>query len=802
MDLSQVFFYGLIELVLAIVHAAAADYSGVLSMMLQTRIGHACENEMLSLKCPPDTAISVQMAQYGFFKSHSMEMCPFHWGTPKPDASTRCQASNAYQVVFDECQDKKHCKILVQNNVFVINSCPYPGKYLEVTYKCRPNEFRNIVACEDNKLYLECSLSRVLVIYSAMFGRYRHGNLNCPSSVETEKDCLSNVALQQVMKRCHGKRSCGVYARSGVFGDPCRPNVEKYLDVAYTCVPKKILRKPRRYQSMSAVSGLPSYVPRPQTQSYDETTTAAALFTPEHSLSDDDPNLWDGIYDVTDINGSYIYNNKSTVEIDYDGEEENEPLGLISDIMSAIGYIRLNKEKALLYMTISICCGIVLFLAAVVINLICKSGCQAKKQQKDHDSTVTSEEDHQKRISPSLTNHVQNKDNEERYASIRNRNSMEILQYNSHVDMSIGSGNTLPPSRHMNTSLDGSGLSGGNTLPRTGYADTNFEIGNTLPNPRNNYSSSTLPTLSEINNYYTHANLGKGRTRGGNRYGSHREEDLLMREPRHIFGRSDRNDQRFDWYDYRSEMNSGRPEMNSGRQDRNNVEYQLNPGTSVRNTNGGLGMNVAPTERNYRGLGMNTLPTERSNGALGMSSTLTDKNRELGLSSFPTERNNVGLGISGVPTERNNRGLGMRSVPTERSHGALGMNRYPIERSAGGLGLNGFPTERNTGRFQMNSLPSERSNARYDMNVGVTETNNNEFEMNVGGIDRTDELGNVHSDRMQSIDELIAELTDCGGSWSGGEQRESQQSKSTNSSKPRPFYVPSTYPPLQFSTEI
>ncbi|KAG7254198.1 hypothetical protein CRUP_028944 [Coryphaenoides rupestris] len=134
---------------------------------------------------------------------------------------------------------------------------------------------------------LSCKRGMQIAIYTAMFGRTQQGTLECPlhhwraPSVvwveeeeeeeegavrshrrtterlmqeggedrqplvdnkgaeieETERrDCQAGVALQVVMGRCQGKKSCLVRASTRDFGDPCYSGTRKYLSVIYTCV--------------------------------------------------------------------------------------------------------------------------------------------------------------------------------------------------------------------------------------------------------------------------------------------------------------------------------------------------------------------------------------------------------------------------------------------------------------------------------------------------------------------------------------------------------------------------------------
>ncbi|RMC17145.1 hypothetical protein DUI87_05722 [Hirundo rustica rustica] len=118
-----------------------------------------------------------------------------------------------------------------------MDPCPGTGKYLLVWYKCRPNEYKSKVACEDDKLRLSCKKSMVIAIYSAVFGRTQGGSLECPyqNLGMPMIECQSATALQLMIKRCHGKRSCSIYASTYEFGDPCYPGIQKHLNVIYTC---------------------------------------------------------------------------------------------------------------------------------------------------------------------------------------------------------------------------------------------------------------------------------------------------------------------------------------------------------------------------------------------------------------------------------------------------------------------------------------------------------------------------------------------------------------------------------------
>lgn len=46
--------------------------------------------------------------------------------------------------------------------------------------------------------------------------------------------CLSSTAELIVKSKCHGRRSCIVYANEATFGNLC-PNIGKYLKISYVC---------------------------------------------------------------------------------------------------------------------------------------------------------------------------------------------------------------------------------------------------------------------------------------------------------------------------------------------------------------------------------------------------------------------------------------------------------------------------------------------------------------------------------------------------------------------------------------
>ena len=170
-------------------------------------------------------------------------------------------------VVLDKCQDKRKCSVRANPSEFGENPCPGTSKYLEVAYKCRPNEFRRRIECEGDSLTIQCPKPQRIAIYSAMFGRDSTGNDKCPSpGITTE--CQMPCSLSEVMRQCHGKRRCSVQAaysqfNLGIarFNNACPPNIPKFLSVVYACVPKRILREMRRHEETGSPNSFCSNEP-------------------------------------------------------------------------------------------------------------------------------------------------------------------------------------------------------------------------------------------------------------------------------------------------------------------------------------------------------------------------------------------------------------------------------------------------------------------------------------------------------------------------------------------------------------
>ncbi|XP_044256919.1 uncharacterized protein LOC123006471 isoform X6 [Tribolium madens] len=228
--------------------ARRVNVFALLSGTLRTYQRAGCDDEVVTLRCPPGTSISIEIAQYGK-SAPSKSLCG-----PKTTQSSisktsynynvSCLWPNSLQTVVEACQKKRQCKFKTSPKTFGGDPCPGVRKYVEVAYKCRPYEFRSKVACENERIQLKCNPNSRVAVYSASYGRTEYESIQCPQPQGVrEETCLVSYATETVMQLCHGKRSCELSADISTFGSPCRPESRMYLKVIYTCVPRKVLKE-------------------------------------------------------------------------------------------------------------------------------------------------------------------------------------------------------------------------------------------------------------------------------------------------------------------------------------------------------------------------------------------------------------------------------------------------------------------------------------------------------------------------------------------------------------------------------
>ncbi|XP_067897169.1 protein eva-1 homolog C isoform X2 [Heterodontus francisci] len=188
---------------------ASGIFSDYLSKVLRRHTEQACDGGHLNLHCPRDTTISIQSAFYGR-KVPSSLLCPGLDPRNTVEENLNCTAPTTLQKILDECQDQQSCQLPVNRRVFGLDPCPGTSKYLLVSYKCKPNEYKSKVACEGKELKLRCKNSTLINIYSATYGRMMNGNKACPSNLKLP-DIVSKLLLQEVDPSFSGLTPSWVY---------------------------------------------------------------------------------------------------------------------------------------------------------------------------------------------------------------------------------------------------------------------------------------------------------------------------------------------------------------------------------------------------------------------------------------------------------------------------------------------------------------------------------------------------------------------------------------------------------------
>ncbi|XP_063234247.1 uncharacterized protein LOC134537587 isoform X2 [Bacillus rossius redtenbacheri] len=408
---------------------------------LRTYQKAGCDDDVVTLRCPPGTSISVQVAQYGR-SAASATLCPRGagggggGGAAAPDSACLWPDALQYsllQTVVEACQKKRQCKFHTSPKAFGGDPCPGARKYVEVAYKCRPSEFRSKVACENEAVMLECAPNSRIAVYSASFGRTEYESLQCPQAPGApEETCLVSYATEAVMHSCHGKRRCRVTADSATFGRPCRRETRVYLKVVYTCVPRKVLKEtfdagPEDDETASE-AGLdgggggaledyeeffrePAAAPPPSRE--DEEAAAAAggnglddrpaaptptRRPPPHGKADAEvgkrrpepnpvspPHHRPADHATTkDMQGDHVSDETNTnCTITIYTNEKTRVIGFISEWINAYNFISRNQEKFYLYLILSVTAGLLLFLGLVIGRLLVQRQ-RARREAKFH----------------------------------------------------------------------------------------------------------------------------------------------------------------------------------------------------------------------------------------------------------------------------------------------------------------------------------------------------------------------------------------------------------------------------------
>ncbi|XP_063983084.1 uncharacterized protein LOC135165584 isoform X2 [Diachasmimorpha longicaudata] len=402
---------------------------------LKTYQRAACDEETMSLRCPPGTSISVVHARYGRVAEAAVGKC----NNPELPASVAptnetCLLSHALQysllqTVVEICQKNRNCKFNTSPKSFQNDPCPGLAKYIEVAYKCRPYEFRSKVACENDAVNLLCYPGKRVAILSASFGRTEYESLQCPQPHGVkEETCTAPYATETVMQLCHGKRRCSVTANSSTFGDTCKPDTRTYLKIIYTCVPRGVLREqfagdveademdlaPEFDEGFDRTDFKTEFSPSPnlggpQPQPRDNGTMKSPTVSssPPRARTNNDMDVRHKLKTVgkegktqrrmhastNDIEGTMSPTDNSsstncTTVIYAKAEEDEVAIGYLSEWINAYSFISKNQEKFYLYIIISVAAGGLLFLGLIIGRLLV-SRHRSKKDANFHTNSET-----------------------------------------------------------------------------------------------------------------------------------------------------------------------------------------------------------------------------------------------------------------------------------------------------------------------------------------------------------------------------------------------------------------------------
>ncbi|XP_016401899.1 protein eva-1 homolog C-like isoform X1 [Sinocyclocheilus rhinocerous] len=295
-----------------------SDFSNYLFRIINSQSAKACDGDLLLLRCPRHSTITIQFAFYG----QSAALPGIVPGMRCQWRNHSCSATTALQKVLSECQGHRNCQFLVNHQVFGIDPCPGTPKYLHVSYRCKPTEHKKRITCEGDRLLLHCKYPKVLNIYSAVYGRQLEGEDLCPSEEQPPPfECLFHGAVDVVSNICYGKQRCLFTIDEEHFKNPCPPGTKKYITVLYACVPESLLKEadPSSFQTTS--------VPNQSTKEGERPVTRSSKF-PENRI-------------------------------------------IVSNSLMAYGYITEHPEMAGLLFTSSVCVGLLIVLIAVSTQLTC-----------------------------------------------------------------------------------------------------------------------------------------------------------------------------------------------------------------------------------------------------------------------------------------------------------------------------------------------------------------------------------------------------------------------------------------------
>ncbi|XP_015922341.1 protein eva-1 homolog C [Parasteatoda tepidariorum] len=355
---------------------------------LRTFTMQLCDGEEHRIECWPNTVISISKADYGKPVMGDIQ-CLEQRDPPSLDILSKpgCQAQDVRERLQTECKEKQECYVKSTPKMLQEDLCPGVQRQLEVAYKCRPNKFFTRVVCENEKMKLRCKKPSRIIIYSAFFGSSIAGAEECPEDAHKYyEDCEVNFATEAAMNNCQGRRRCTLSADSIAFGiTGCSTKAKVFLRVVYTCVPKDSLQDiefqeeadfdyPNVFKEPN-VSEILHNLKSEDSINIKFTTPSSYQNVIHKDISDltivtttkkADVQSDETSDDLTDVNCTVADDNQKVV-------------GFLSEWIAAYKFITENKEKFILYVTLSLGVGILLFLLVLTVRLYSQQQQSLKK---------------------------------------------------------------------------------------------------------------------------------------------------------------------------------------------------------------------------------------------------------------------------------------------------------------------------------------------------------------------------------------------------------------------------------------
>ncbi|XP_022239431.1 protein eva-1 homolog C-like isoform X2 [Limulus polyphemus] len=230
------------------------------------------------------------------------------------------------------CRHQRVCKIKTSPESFGEDPCPGVRKYAEVVYKCLPNSFINKIVCENDRLRLQCKKSRRIVVYSASFGGTHHDIHECP-----QKSGVVARVSKEIL------RALDISA-----------NGDNGIDETDDFVEEPEYKAPPEGQDRSRWKE-----DTPLTKQESDDSRKPDVRQPE--VQSDETIDWEDASNCTVIEG------------------DQKVVGFLTEWIAAYRYLKENKEKCVLYLTLSLGGGLVAFFGVLSVRLYLQKKAERKK---------------------------------------------------------------------------------------------------------------------------------------------------------------------------------------------------------------------------------------------------------------------------------------------------------------------------------------------------------------------------------------------------------------------------------------